>query len=153
MRVVQAKRRFRRGGTLDQIDQLLLSELRRNARAPIVGLARAIGLSRSATQARIKRLIDLGMISGFTIVESAKAAQTAHFSVKLKAGFKCIQIVPKLKTLAGVIRIHSVTGASDILIQCEAADMQGIELVRTSIVEISGVEAVTTMIVLARHLN
>ena len=138
---------------MDKIDNQLMTELRRDARAPIIALARAIGLSRSATQARIKRLVDKGFITGFTIVESLQAAQTAHLLVKLKSGFKCAQIVPKLKKHSGIIRIHSVTGTSDILIQCESAATEGIETIRSAVVETPGVETVTTMIVLERHLN
>lgn len=138
---------------MDKIDNQLLTELRRDARAPIVVLARAIGLSRSATQARIKRLVDHGNITGFTIVESGHAAQTAHFLVKLKTGYKCKQILPALKKLAGVLQIHSIAGSFDILIQSEAAGMDGIEFIRVSIVETTGVENVTTMAVLERHLN
>ncbi|RVL60625.1 AsnC family transcriptional regulator, partial [Sinorhizobium meliloti] len=43
----------RRSEDLDEKDLKLISLLRRNARAPIVALARHIGLSRSATQDRM----------------------------------------------------------------------------------------------------
>ena len=69
---------------VDMIDSKLVTELRRDARASIVRLARAIGLSRTATQARITRLLDEGVISGFTIREGARADQTAHVFIKFK---------------------------------------------------------------------
>ena len=138
---------------MDDFDALLPTQLRRDARAPIVSLASAIGLSRSATQARIARLIEHGHITGFTIVEGGKAAQTAHFFIKLKTGFKCAQVVPKLKKVAGVLSIHSIAGTFDILVKAEAQTMEGIEALRSSIVEISGIFEVTTMMVLERHLN
>jgi Lrp/AsnC family transcriptional regulator, leucine-responsive regulatory protein len=138
---------------MDKIDNLLMTELRRDARAPIVALARAIGLSRSATQSRIKRLIDHGLIRGFTIIEGQHTAQTAHLLVKLKSGFKCASFTPKLKRLSGIVRIHSVTGTSDILIQCDAAAIDDIGSIRSAIVEMDGIDTVITMIVLERHLN
>jgi DNA-binding Lrp family transcriptional regulator len=42
--------------TLDAIDRTLLNELRENARCPMALLARKVGLSRTAVQARITRL-------------------------------------------------------------------------------------------------
>lgn len=138
---------------MDKIDNQLVTELRRDARAPMVALARTIGLSRSATQARIKRLLDQRIIVGFTIVESQQTAQTAHLLVKLKTGIKCAQIVPQLRKISGIISIHSVAGASDILIQCEAPAIEGLETIRTAVFETVGVETVTTMIVMERHLN
>lgn len=138
---------------MDDFDAQLLTQLRRDARAPIVALANAIGLSRSATQARIARLIEQGQITGFTIVEGGKAAQTAHFFIKLSAGFKCTQVVPKLKKAVGVLSIHSIAGAFDIVVKAEAQTMEGIEALRASIVEIIGIADVTTMMVLERHLN
>ena len=145
---------FRESGFfMDEFDALLLSLLRRDARAPVVTLAHSISLSRSATQARIARLIEQGHIRGFTIVEGGKAAQTAHFFIKLRSGYKCAQVVPKLKKEAGVLSINSIAGAFDILIKAEAQTMEGIESLRSTMVEIAGISDVTTMMVLERHLN
>ena len=138
---------------MDAFDSLLLTQLRRDARAPIITLANAIGLSRSATQARIARLIDNGLVTGFTIVEGGKAAQTAHFLIKLQNGFRCAQVVSKLKKCAGIISIHSVAGAHDILVKAEADTMEGIETTRSFMAGTAGIAEVTTMMVLERHLN
>ena len=138
---------------MDKIDSHLLSALRRDARAPIVTLSKAIGLSRSATQARLKRLKEDGSIRGFTIIESKQAEQTAHFMVSLKPGHKCIQVVPSIKKIAGVISIHTVTGDVDLLIRAETANIEDVEAIRFALAETSGVAAVKTLIVLTRHLN
>ncbi|WP_080606022.1 MULTISPECIES: AsnC family transcriptional regulator [Sinorhizobium] len=53
----------RRSEDLDEKDLKLISLLRRNARAPIVALARHIGLSRSATQDRMARLEGSGAMA------------------------------------------------------------------------------------------
>ena len=138
---------------MDMIDNKLVTELRRDARASIVRLARAVGLSRTATQARITRLLAEGVISGFTIREGARAAQTAHVLIKFKTGNKCAQVVPRLKPLAGIIAIHSVAGEHDLVLQIEAAINEGIGAIRKAISEVDGIADVTTMIVLERHLN
>ena len=138
---------------MDMIDSKLVTELRRDARVSIVRLARAIGLSRTATQARITRLLDEGEIGGFTIKEGAHAAQTAHVLIKFKAGNKCAQVVPRLRQLTGIVAIHSVAGEYDLVLQIEADTNKGIGAIRKLISDVDGITDVTTMIVLERHLN
>ena len=59
---------------LDEIDQRLLACLERNARMPVVALAKAVGLSRSAVQERLARLEDGKAIAAYTIVRGAPDA-------------------------------------------------------------------------------
>ena len=53
---------------LDEIDQRLLSELRRNGRTSQEHLSQVLSLSRPAVRDRMRRLESLGIISGYTIV-------------------------------------------------------------------------------------
>lgn len=50
---------------LDRFDRAILRELGRDGRLSTVALARRIGLSKSPTQARLKRLEDSGVIQGY----------------------------------------------------------------------------------------
>jgi Lrp/AsnC family transcriptional regulator, leucine-responsive regulatory protein len=52
---------------LDESDRRLIEALERNARTSIADLARMIGLSPQSTSDRVKRLEDLGVITGFTV--------------------------------------------------------------------------------------
>ncbi len=52
---------------LDELDRRLVAALDRNARTPVVDLARLIGLSPQSTSDRISRLEDLGVLAGFTV--------------------------------------------------------------------------------------
>ena len=55
----------------DEIDQKLISLLRENARRPVAELARLLGLARTTVQARIDRLENTGVITGYTLRTSA----------------------------------------------------------------------------------
>jgi Lrp/AsnC family leucine-responsive transcriptional regulator len=50
---------------MDRFDRVILSELADNARVSITELARRIGLSKTPTQARLKRLEESGVILGY----------------------------------------------------------------------------------------
>lgn len=52
---------------IDNIDKRILFELDKNCRIQTVKLARKVGRSREAVKYRIKRLIDSGILTGFTI--------------------------------------------------------------------------------------
>ena len=106
---------------MDDRDRRLLDLLRRDARQPIVGLAKALNLSRSATQDRLAKLQSAGIIDGFTIREGSRAGavQSAYLMVSFESGFRCAQVVPKLQAIPSIGMIHSVTGPIDLVIRIE----------------------------------
>lgn len=140
---------------MDEKDQLLLTALRRDARRPLVALARDIGLSRSATQDRLNRLLRNGAISGFTTVEPADRAGkvAAYFLVTHAPGGSCAKLMPKLEKMPGVRSVHALAGPIDLAIFAEAPDMAGIEIIRSAIDALPLVSSLTTHMVLERHMG
>lgn len=140
---------------LDDRDRRLLDLLRRDARMPIVALARELNLSRSATQERLAKLQASGAIGGFTIREGTKAGsrQSAYLMVSFKTGYRCAQVIPKLQRLPSIGMVHSVTGPVDLVIRIDAEDIAGIEASRSAIAAIEGVASVSTSVVLDRHFG
>jgi Lrp/AsnC family transcriptional regulator, leucine-responsive regulatory protein len=134
-------------------DALLLALLRNNARAPMVDLARKLNLSRSATQARLAKLVSTGAISAFTIVEAegTDRQQSAHLLVRLDQGKTCAQVVPKIKAVAEAKLIHSIAGDQDIIVQLFTTSIAGIEAARSTIAAISGIAEVKTFVTMQRH--
>ncbi|WP_309102199.1 Lrp/AsnC family transcriptional regulator [Microbacterium sp.] len=52
---------------LDDIDQAILRMLERDARASMTAMADAVHVSRAGVHARIKRMTDVGVITGYTV--------------------------------------------------------------------------------------
>lgn len=140
---------------MDEKAAILLAALRKDARRTLVALARDISLSRSATQERLERLLRSGVIRGFTTVEgtASKGRTSAHFLLKHQPGRTCAQLVPKLRRILGIISIHSVAGAIDLVIEAEGADIGAIESIRSAIADLPEVAEITTFMVLERHLD
>ncbi len=67
---------------MEEIDALLVQQLQRDGRASFQALGRAVGLTRTAARARVTRLLDRGMVSVVTLIETTVAGQTvvAHVS-------------------------------------------------------------------------
>ncbi len=140
---------------MDDKDRLLLTLLRRDARRSIVALARDLGLSRSATQERLAKLQANGAIAGFTLVEGGAngARQLAYLTVSFARGYRCAQIVPKLKQIPAIALIHSVTGPTDLIVRVDGESVAEIESCRAAIAAVPGVASVSTSVVLERHLG
>jgi Lrp/AsnC family leucine-responsive transcriptional regulator len=73
-------------GELDEFDRKIIAALRADGRMTITDLAERIGLSKTPTQMRLRRLIDGGVIRGFrAIVDPARLGldHVAFAEVKL----------------------------------------------------------------------
>ena len=139
---------------MDDKDRLLLSLLRRDARRPVVALARDLGLSRTATQDRLAKLQASGAIARFTIVDGdGRARESAYLMVKLDRGTRCAQIAPKVRTVPTVEAIHSVTGEIDMIVRLAAEHVDGLEKARAEVAGLAGVAEVSTHVVLERLLG
>lgn len=139
---------------LDDRDRALLASLRKDARRPLVALARDIGLSRSATQERLARLLRTGVIGGFTTVEPHPEAQLcAHLLLKHQPGHGCAALLPHLRQRPEITAIHAVAGETDMVLRVEAPGVAAIEETRAAISALPGVAVVTTLIVLERYLG
>jgi DNA-binding Lrp family transcriptional regulator len=135
---------------LDEKDKILIAALRRNARESLVGLARSVGLSRSATQERMRRLEREGVIKAYT-VELASAqdpAVRAMIAVTFEPGFLCKQVVPRLAGIPEVVACHSLTGSIDLMVTV-VCDSNATRRVREIVASVPGVATATTHIVLA----
>ena len=140
---------------MDDKDRLLITLLKRDARRPIVALARDLGLSRSATQERLAKLQASGAIAGFTLKEGGAGAarEAAWLTLRFEPGKRCADVVPKLKRIPAIAAIHSVSGAVDLIVQVEGDNVAAIESTRSAIAAVPGVAEVSTHIVLERHLG
>jgi Lrp/AsnC family leucine-responsive transcriptional regulator len=116
-------------GPLDGFDRKLLTELSKNGRLPVTELARRIGLSKSPTQARLKRLEAQGYILGYRALldpEKLDRDHVAFVEVRLTdtreaalAAFNAAVIaVPEIETC------HLIAGQFDYLLKIRVRDMR-----------------------------
>ncbi len=139
---------------LDAIDRLILARLTDDARLPVVSLAREIGLSRSATQERLARLVAEGSIRGFTIrAASPRAATRAWLALRFQPGFACRHVVPALQDLAEIRLATSTAGPVDLLLLAETAGTAELTALRDRVAAIRGVASVETTLVLETQID
>jgi DNA-binding Lrp family transcriptional regulator len=104
---------------MDETDQRLLAELRRDGRAPLSELADRLGLSRATVRTRMERLAARGEIAGFTVltrgdVTPAPVRGLMMIGIEGRGGEK---IMARLGGLPQVMAVHSTNGRWDVIVE------------------------------------
>lgn len=130
---------------LDEIDRKMIDELRADGRMSVPMLAERVGVSRATAYHRFDRLVDTGVIRGFTAVVDPSSVGTdvsALILVNVRQGH-WRDLAEQLRSLSGVEWIGVATGSFDFVIHARAwsldhlrdvilSDVQGIEGIRSS---------------------
>src|SRR4051794_19281968 len=116
---------------LDQTDWLILLELQRDGRVPLVELARRINLGASATTERVKRLESTGVITGYRAeVDLERVGYPVLAVVRLKqAGSRNDKFHRLLEECAEVLECVRVTGEDCYVLKVAATSMAHLEQV------------------------
>ncbi|AHM05356.1 PutR, transcriptional activator of PutA and PutP [Roseibacterium elongatum DSM 19469] len=116
-------------GLLDPFDRKILDVLSRDGRLPITEIARRVGLSKSPTQARLRRLERDGVILGYrALLDPAKLDRdhVAFVEVRLTdtreaaltAFNAAVQAAPEIE------QCHLIAGQFDYLLKIRCRDMR-----------------------------
>ena len=135
---------------LDPIDRSIMRLLQVDGRASIRSVAEQVHVSRANAYARINRLIDDGVIRGFTArVNHERAGQGASAYITLKIVQNSWRTVrEKLRELPGAAHIALVSGDFDVLLLVHTPDNRTLrELVLTRLQAIPEVLSTRTLLV------
>ncbi len=140
---------------MDQLDKRLLNFLEADARAPVSGIARKLGISRSTVQSRVERLERKGIIRGYTVLlasEYEKSLVKAHVLItvapKVMPGVTgALEHIPEVKSL------HSVSGSHDLIAIVATETTGDMDRVIDLIGQIEGIDRTTTSIVLSTKFD
>ncbi|MEV8095721.1 Lrp/AsnC family transcriptional regulator [Kitasatospora sp. NPDC085879] len=135
---------------LDRVDRAILRLLQQDGRASIRSVAERVHVSRANAYARISRMVEEGVIRGFTArVDHEKSGQGAAAYITLKIvqnSWRSIR--EQLLELPGVAHIALVGGEYDVLMLVHTADNRALrELVLNRIQAIPDVLGTQTMLV------
>lgn len=116
---------------LDDTDRRIVAELRRDGRASITAVAVAAHISRANAYARLNRLIDDGVIAGFTAkVDPVKFGQGSSAYVTMRVEQASWQkLRDRLEQIPEVEHIALVGGDFDVLLLVRARDNEDLRRV------------------------
>ncbi|GAA2134234.1 Lrp/AsnC family transcriptional regulator [Kitasatospora kazusensis] len=142
--------RSERADRLDRVDRAILRLLQQDGRASIRSVAERVHVSRANAYARISRMVEDGVIRGFTArVDHERAGQGATAYITLKIVQNSWRTVrEQLLGLPGVAHIALVGGEFDVLLLVHTPDNHALrELVLGRIQSIPDVLATQTLLV------
>ena len=142
---------------IDNLDRKILEIIMRNARIASKDVAKDCGVSRAAIHQRIRRMIDLNVItgSGYTVDPKVLGFRTCtYIGVNLERGAMYRDVVPELEKIPEVVECHFTTGPYTMLIKLYARDNEHLmELLNDKIQNIKGVTGTETLISLDHSIH
>ncbi len=136
---------------MDDADQRLIAELRRDGRASLSDLAARLGLSRATVRARMERLVARGEIAGFSVltrgdVSEAPVRGMMMIGIEGRGGEK---VMARLAGLPAVMAVHSTNGRWDLIAELATQTLLELDEVIHRIRNIEGVMRSETNLLLS----
>nr|WP_253942231.1 Lrp/AsnC family transcriptional regulator [Nocardioides sp. zg-1230] len=131
---------------MDDLDHRLIAVLRANSRTPVAVLSRELGVNRSTVTARIDRLVHSGVIEGFTLRLSNDVDRDVVRGVTtvVTAPNQGQSVVREIRGYPEVERLHSTTGAWDLVVQLRCRSLSEFDVVLERIRALPGVRDTQT---------
>ena len=110
---------------IDETDQKILSFLVKNARMPFLEIARECGVSGAAIHQRVKKMENLGIITGSRLLvkpQSLGLNVCAFVAVTLSQANKYPEVIDALKRISEVVECHFITGRHALLLKLYCLD-------------------------------
>lgn len=135
-------------------DRKLLALLGEDARMPVATLARKLGLSRTTVQARIERLEQQGVISGYGVrLSDAYQSDLIRAHVLITIAPKSLSAVTaELNAIHEVTQLYSVNGPYDLIAIIAAPSIADLDRLIDRIGETDGVERTLSSIILSTRI-
>ena len=146
----------RRKDALDAVDRTIISALRANARIPYADLARLVGLSGPSVADRVKRLEQLGVITGY---HAALAPEALGLGVVAIVGIEQSddgdqdEIAEHLSELEEIEDCWFVAGDESFILKVRVADIDSLEKSLGRLRKIPGISRTHTTVVLSTRFE
>ncbi|MFV8380660.1 Lrp/AsnC family transcriptional regulator [Corynebacterium hindlerae] len=119
------------GGTIDDTDQAIIAALTNNARLPIADIAAAAHISTATAHRRLKKLLDSGVIRGFTtLVDPAATGSSTQALVHISLHTNYRRTLRKfyefLSALPEVERVYFLSGVHDFAAHVTCRDSEAL---------------------------
>jgi DNA-binding Lrp family transcriptional regulator len=141
---------------LDGIDEQILAELARHARATFAEIGERVRLSAPAVKRRVDRMLERGVIRGFTTVIDRNAVgwnTEAYVQVFCHGRISTDELRRAWADIPEVISAATVTGTADAILRVLARDMQHLEDALEAIRTSADIERSESIVVLSNLID
>ena len=139
---------------LDALDGRLIQALAESPRAGVLELARQLGVARGTVQARLDKLRQRGVITGFgpdVDVRAVGYEVLAFTTIEIAQG-RLQDVVDHLRDIPEVLEAHATSGTGDLHCRVVARTNTHLQEVINRILEVQGIDRTTTVIALSDQI-
>jgi DNA-binding Lrp family transcriptional regulator len=136
---------------LDQLDVALIAALRDNPRAGPLELSRLTRVARATVQARLAKLEDAAVVTGYgPDVDLAAAGFPVQAFVTLEIAQGALEeIRAELEAIPGVVEAYATTGVGDVLARLAAPSHGGLQETLVQLNHSPAIARTTSVVVLS----
>lgn len=137
---------------MDAIDRQIVSRLVADARSSYAEIGGVVGLSAPAVKRRVDKLLDAGVLRGFTAVVDPGALgwdTEAFVEVHCRGNVAPSRIRDGLLSLPEVVAAYTVSGAADAIVHLHAAGMAHLEAALERVRALDFVDRTVSTVVLS----
>lgn len=141
----------RESSRIDDLDARLLRELDAAPRAGVLELSRRLAVARATVQARLDRLVQRGVITGFAPSLSPDAlgyGVTAFATLEIRQG-RAPHVLRHLRDIPQVLEVHTITGQGDMLCRLVARSNDDLQHVLDAVTQFPEIVRTSTVIALS----
>ncbi len=142
-------------GSIDRLDAALIELLAAEPRVGALEASRRLGVARGTVQARLDRMQDRGVITGYgPDVDPAALGYevTAFITLEIRQVGGHDPVAERLAAIPEVLEVHTITGPGDMLCRVVARTNADLQRVLDAIVSTEGVIRSATVISLATQV-
>lgn len=136
---------------IDDLDARLLLLLTDEPRLGVLECSRRLGVARGTVQARLDRLAERGVLTGFppaVDLASMGYGLTAFGVLEIAQGRRQ-EVAQRLAAIDEVCEVHATTGQGDLLVRIVARSNADLQRVIDAVVDVAGVQRISTSIALS----
>ena len=141
---------------LDETDERILVELADHARATFAEIGQRVNLSAPAVKRRVDRMLDTGVIRGFTTIVDRNAlgwTTEAYVQVYCQGTIAPDELRAAWRDIPEVVSAATVTGTSDAILRVLARDMRHLEEALERIRASASIERSESIVVLSNLID
>lgn len=137
--------------TIDELDRRLIQLLRANGRESVVNLAKKLGVTRATVNHRIDRLVQNGVIVGFSVrVRDVTDADAVRAIMVISVrGRNTDDVIRELRGIPEISALHTTNGRWDIVAEMVCSGLGAFDGVLGIVRGIKGIHDSETSILLS----
>jgi len=142
---------------IDGIDKKIIRSLVKDARTPILSIARDVGISGAAIHQRLRKLEKSKLIEAYVMKinhASIGYTTTSFVGIHLESSAVLTSIIKRLNEIPEVVESHYTTGKFSIFIKIFSKNNKDLmRILETKIQQIKGVSKIETMVSLEQQID